>query len=388
MSDLGTTLENPVFNVHDLILILTFVISGILAFFQPTAVFSNRHAISLLGFFYACIAGDAISLLLLWNEHIEYGLGTSYLVAIILVVSSLLKGPALYFYVQAITCENSVIDKRIWVHAIPVAIGVTLVSVVGINSDMLKFDADNITPGVERALHFLWYFIKLVPVVYGVAIVLGLRNYTRLLKDRYSTIGDAASLWLNSLVVGFLCSWVSTLLTNLLGNLISAPMAMMFGIADNYVTFLLIITLFTYSISHMQSLQKAKIEPQLAITTLDAHVSLLEKVQTGIFLHKLYLNQSLTIEEFSKEIDAPYREVSSLINKHFNTNFFEFINFHRIEEAKRMLSDPTYSQLSILEILHESGFNSKSAFQRFFKRLTGISPREYRRRYCPSPASE
>jgi AraC-like DNA-binding protein len=52
------------------------------------------------------------------------------------------------------------------------------------------------------------------------------------------------------------------------------------------------------------------------------------------------------------------------------------------------LSDPAYSQLSILEILHESGFNSKSAFQRFFKRLTGISPREYRRRYCPSTNQE
>ncbi|RZA04636.1 MAG: AraC family transcriptional regulator, partial [Moraxellaceae bacterium] len=99
----------------------------------------------------------------------------------------------------------------------------------------------------------------------------------------------------------------------------------------------------------------------------------------GIDIQKLYLNQSINIEDFSKEIGAPYREVSNIINKNFNTNFFEFINNLRVEEAKRMLSDRAYDKLSILDILHESGFNSKSAFQRFFKRITGQTPREFRK---------
>jgi AraC-like DNA-binding protein len=71
--------------------------------------------------------------------------------------------------------------------------------------------------------------------------------------------------------------------------------------------------------------------------------------------------------------------VSYAINKEFGTNFFEFINHHRIEEAKRLLSDKAYEKLTVMEILLESGFNSKSSFQRFFKRLTGVSPTEFRK---------
>lgn len=381
-------METPVFNVHDLILILTFVISGVLAVFQPMAAFSNRAAIGLLAIFYACIAGEAISILLLWNGYIEYGPGVSFLIVTLLVSASLVKGPALYLYVKAITCENFVIHKKLLLHLVPMLLGVVTAWIGGINTKLLKFDVDDISRPLEITVDLLWYFIKCVPVIYGLVAVVNLKRYTRLIKDRYSTIGDVASIWLKCLVTGFLVTWISTLTVVMLGGFLSLAAATLFGIADNYVTFILIIALFAYSISHVQSLHQAKVEPPEAPLGQKVQHQLIEKIQTGIFLHKLYLNQSLTIEEFSNEIGAPYREVSNLINKHFNTNFFEFINFHRIEEAKRMLTDPAYSQLSILEILHESGFNSKSAFQRFFKRLTGMSPREYRRRYCPASIQE
>jgi AraC-like DNA-binding protein len=377
-------MDNPVFNVHDLILILTFVISGVLAVFQPMAVFSNRAAVTLLAIFYGGVAGDAIGILFLWNGFIEYGSGVSVLVATVVVAASLIKGPALYFYVQAITRENFVIHKKLLLDLIPMAIGVSVVWIFGINAQLLKFEVADMGIVLETTLDLLWYFIKCVPVVYGIAAVVSLRRYSRLIKDRYSTIGDVASIWINCLVIGFLGAWVSTLIVNVLGNILTLGVATILGIADNYVTFILIIALFAYSISHIQSLHQTKVELPPVPLDQAAQSVLINKIQTGIFLHKLYLNQSLTIEEFSQEIGAPFREVSSLINKHFNTNFFEFINFHRIEEAKRMLGDPAYNQLSILEILHESGFNSKSAFQRFFKRLTGIAPREYRKLYNSS----
>ena len=75
----------------------------------------------------------------------------------------------------------------------------------------------------------------------------------------------------------------------------------------------------------------------------------------------------------------PTGALADAINKAFGTNFFEFINSYRIEESKRYLADEKYKDMTIMDILLESGFNSKSAFQRFFKRLTGISPTEFRR---------
>ena len=71
----------------------------------------------------------------------------------------------------------------------------------------------------------------------------------------------------------------------------------------------------------------------------------------------------------------------SVINKHFGTNFFEFVNSYRVEEAKQLLTDPAHSYKTILDILLESCFNSKSAFHRFFKRLAGMPPSEYRKQH-------
>ena len=372
-------MDTPIFNIHDVILIMTFAVSSALALMQPVVPDSNRLAKGVLAIFYLCIATDAVCTLLLWNDQIHHSELTSYLIAYLFVLASLIKGAALYFYILVITRENVSLQLTDGLHLLPVSLCLLVLMGLGVNTDVLRFDLDEISPVFERAIHGIWYFIKIIPVVYAVAALLGLRWYRQQLRERYSSISEVPIDWLNYLVIGFLFSWVWTLAANILGNLSSLSTAEVVGLANNYINFFLAIALFAYSISYVKNLIRAGVDIQPAEMLDKTSELLLEKIRSGIELQKLYLNQSLTIEEFSKEIAAPYREVSNTINKHFNTNFFEFINKHRVEEAKRMLSDPAYDSLSILEILHESGFNSKSAFQRFFKRLTGESPRAFRK---------
>lgn len=372
-------MDTPVFNVHDVILIMTFAVSGALVLFQPLAPYSNRLAKSFLAVFYFCIAIDAICTLLLWSDYLPYGAAASIIIAYCFVLASLIKGASLYFYILFITREDFSLRLFGSLHLIPVFLCLLLLTVLGINTDALRFDIDEISPAFERTIHGVWYFIKIVPVVYAIAALLALRWYRQQLRERYSSISDVPIDWLNYLVIGFLFSWVWTLAANILGNLSSLPTAEIVGLANNYINFILGIALFAYSLAYVKILIRAGVDIQPAETLDKSSELLVEKIRSGIELQKLYLNQSLTIEGFSNEIGAPYREVSSIINNHFNTNFFEFINTHRVEEAKRMLADPAYDSLSILEILNESGFNSKSAFQRFFKRLTGVSPRVFRK---------
>lgn len=372
-------MDIPVFNVHDVILIMTFAVSGTLVLFQPLIPYANRVAKSLLAVFYFCIAMDAVCTLLLWSDHLHYGAPASIIIAYCFVLVSLIKGASLYFYILFITREDFSLRLFGSLHLIPVLACLLLLMVLGINTDVLRFDIDEISPAFERTIHGVWYFIKIVPVAYAIAALLALRWYRQQLRERYSSISDVPIDWLNYLVIGFLFSWVWTLAANILGNLSSLPTAEVVGLANNYINFILVIALFAYSLSYVKTLIRAGGDIQPAEMLDKSSELLLEKIRSGIELQKLYLNQSLTIEEFSNEIGAPYREVSSIINNHFNTNFFEFINNHRVEEAKRMLADPAYDSLSILEILNESGFNSKSAFQRFFKRLTDVSPRAFRK---------
>ncbi|WP_271784307.1 helix-turn-helix domain-containing protein [Aquimarina algiphila] len=93
-----------------------------------------------------------------------------------------------------------------------------------------------------------------------------------------------------------------------------------------------------------------------------------------------YLNPTLTIQNLAEQIHIPSRELSVLINHHLNQHFFDFINEYRIHHAMNILKDPSKKQLTILEILYEVGFNSKSSFNTAFKKYANVTPTEYRKR--------
>lgn len=154
-----------------------------------------------------------------------------------------------------------------------------------------------------------------------------------------------------------------------------------FGIVGNYVVFILINALFTYSVVYANQLLATK--PVMEITKSKVEEKLssssILKVQNGMEVDKLFLKHNLNIDQFSKRIDLFVKDVSAVINKHYNTNFLEFMNNYRVEEAKRLLSDPQYVNVMILDILLEAGSNSNSAFHRFFDRLVGVSPTEFRK---------
>jgi AraC-like DNA-binding protein len=62
-----------------------------------------------------------------------------------------------------------------------------------------------------------------------------------------------------------------------------------------------------------------------------------------------------------------------------NKHFFDFINEYRINDAKKLLKDPTKKEITVLEILYQVGFNSKSSFYTAFKKATNQTPTAYRK---------
>jgi AraC-like DNA-binding protein len=92
---------------------------------------------------------------------------------------------------------------------------------------------------------------------------------------------------------------------------------------------------------------------------------------------KPYLNPELTIGELAEKTSIPRRYLSQIINESLNRNFFDFVNSYRIDEAKTLLGVPE-SEKNVLEILYDSGFNSKSVFNAAFKKFTSMTPRQYK----------
>jgi AraC-like DNA-binding protein len=100
------------------------------------------------------------------------------------------------------------------------------------------------------------------------------------------------------------------------------------------------------------------------------------------FMHsdKPFLKPELTLEELSGMLSLKPRALSQAINDIQKQNFFDFVNRYRIEEATRLLTNPVDKKVTVLEILYEVGFNSKSSFNTLFKKYTGVTPTEYRRK--------
>ena len=94
--------------------------------------------------------------------------------------------------------------------------------------------------------------------------------------------------------------------------------------------------------------------------------------------NRSYLNRNLTLSELSKELSISPHLLSQLINEHFSNNFNDFINNYRIDEAKRLLGNPEFNNLTIASIAYDSGFNTLSAFNAAFKKFTGKTPSQYK----------
>ena len=99
---------------------------------------------------------------------------------------------------------------------------------------------------------------------------------------------------------------------------------------------------------------------------------------------KPYLNPDLTIQDLSDTLDISRHHITQVINEQLKKNFYMFVNEFRVEEAKQRMADQHNDHLTMLAIAYDSGFNSKSGFNSIFKRVTGLTPSQYRKSN-PSP---
>jgi len=99
---------------------------------------------------------------------------------------------------------------------------------------------------------------------------------------------------------------------------------------------------------------------------------------------KPYLEPELTLEQLAGKLSLRPKILSQVINETLGQNFFDFINRYRIEEAKRLLTNPADKKITVLEVLYEVGFNSKSSFNTLFKKHTGLTPSDFKKNHMNS----
>jgi len=379
-------MRETIFNIHDLVLMMTsiqcvcFVILLLitnppnnrsnywLAAFLITQAFIPMHELVLWG-------SDIRGLVLANYPRLFFWMGFAYF----------MDGALLYFYVKSLVYRDFTLHRRDALHLVPVFIYVIFLTatfysyslperVSLIEHDQYVYSTPYLT------VDFLG---KLGRIFYCVACILLIVKYKDQLKATHSNIERVDIFWLNLLVAGFLIVTSITAalaLAKIIHIWISfhPNLFQIMGLTSYYSVFFLVLILVFSSMRYFATFESIQKEQKQPAETRLVNIAFAEKVDVAMRSQKLYLSPDLTLDVLSDTLHIPSKDLSLIFNRHFNSNFYEFINGYRIAEAKRMLSDPKYKDKTITQIYLEVGFNSKSVFNTFFKKIVGQTPSEFR----------
>ncbi|MGV8835319.1 helix-turn-helix domain-containing protein [Cellvibrio sp.] len=367
-------------NIHDLVLVLTAVECCVLAVLLNLLPAKHVQPRRILSGFFLLIALVLTTTLIVWNGDLKTTpINHSPFIITILSACLLLQGPVLYFYMRSLSQKVELLRWRNLVHLVPSLIAAILLVVFDINS--VEWQPATELAGAENAaVAFVWALVKLSPLGYIIACVIAEYKLRDNLKHLYADISMSELKLADVVLAGFCLHWLWSLLAYLLEGWVSASVSDTLGIIDNYLTVMLVNGLFVFGLINTRQLLSVHVVPTakpVQPTKMDHKVEIIEK---AIHEDKLFLESNINLERFAEQIGLKPRDISAILKMHYQSNFFEFINRYRVEEAKRLLVLPELKDETILEIIYKSGFNSPSAFHRFFKRMVGVTPTEYRQR--------
>ncbi len=316
---------------------------------------------------------------------------------------SLLGLGLFYIYIKSISTEEYKFSPREWGHFAPyiaLSIGTSLhYYFIQLNPDATPFFSGLGSKGMERSLAY--HFILVSVYLYYLRPYLSqLKNYGTMIKNQPISLGKADITGLYIIVLVLYTTTIVDEINFILGltgspssvlNLILVTVPILAYLSFSaYFVFkgLLFPDLF---IGHLPQTKKEKgpdlepdLEPDLkpgpAPETIQTNPEIIDKLISYMEEKKPFLNSSLSLKELSADISVSPRLLSFTINRVLEQNFLDFVNSYRINEAKKILSDPGKVQTTILEILYEVGFNSKSVFNTTFKKQTGLTPTQFRKK--------
>jgi AraC-like DNA-binding protein len=312
--------------------------------------------------------------------------------------SYLLLMPFLYLYILSLCYKDFRMKLRYFLHLIPFCVFVLFSLLIYLfDRPILQIGTFQFlrqpVKNVEYWSRAIVLHVQIFSYLIASAVVLA--KYRRRLKDLFSSIEKIDLLWCNLLLAGFGTMWFTDLLNWILGISHVSSQSISTGLL---ISSLLINLMFTFIVTYKglaQSICFSGIQsiPKYAASRLKPSdcSSIVTKLSACIQNEKPYLDPALSVEDLSKKLDVPVKNLSQAIHTSLHQNFYDFINIHRIEEIKKRMLDSSSQNLTLLALAYDAGFNSKSVFNAAFKKHTGMTPKEFKRQNSVSsdnPANE
>lgn len=291
-------------------------------------------------------------------------------------------GPCLYLYTRYLISRNRGFHYSDIFHFVPFLLSTLWVLSIffanGSHSDVF-FNLDQMGPTYYSVSRF--FFIWHGPIYILWTFWLLLRHRANI-RNKFSYTEKVDLVWLRNLALGVGTIWILVFLQ----RLTNLPL-------NGDVLIYLCVTLFIFILGFLGLRQNNIFSWNKSITKpaegavgsytkskLSVHRAniIAEEMEELLNTKKIFLKSRLTLEDIANELGTSSHVLSQVLNTYIGKNFFDLINERRIEDAKKRLLDPKYDNLTILGIALESGFNSKSSFNRIFKKYMGVTPTEFK----------
>lgn len=272
----------------------------------------------------------------------------------------LLTGPLLRWYVIGMTRPNFKLTKTYYFELIPFV----LVFIASLFVTKEWFESSNrviiifATGLISIYLHLASY------------IILSWMTIKRVKKEHQTTLQTKSQIavlaWLHYLIMGLAVIW-ATYVLNILDD------------AVPYVVGPIAYSMVIYFLSYKAFQLKAADLDGEVFKANDNHV-LFHEITVLVVDKKWYLEADVSLSKLSKMVGKSAQIVSSVINEHARQNFNDFINYYRIQDAKKLLSDVENEKFTISSIAFDTGFSSLSSFNSAFKKFEGTTPSAFRKK--------
>jgi AraC-like DNA-binding protein len=284
--------------------------------------------------------------------------------------TSLLIGPFFYFYLGSFSKNGTLKFKNI-IHYLPFTGAILFLF-------FYFLTIDNFVIWKSKIDLFVTIFILFVNLIYILLTLYDLKKVNISFRTFFRNIRSSNHItWLQLILLGFIIIWIVNLNSFAIYMIAKRPgwcayTGSIFSlIGFLFINSIMFLLLFNPEIFYVVEKYKNNSIDQ------ESKVTYKKKLAQYMESDKAYLNPEISLETVAKDISVNPRILSQLINESYQCNFNSYINDFRIKYCLEQLSIPD-NKKTILEILFESGFNSKSVFYAEFKKQTGLTPQEFR----------
>ena len=280
-----------------------------------------------------------------------------------------LFGPTLYFFTKSLTNKDYKFRSYNLVHFVLFICALSLVIF-----------------SIEINKYLIYFIFSIQVILYLATCIKVIIKYRHSIKNFFSSVDHKINFtWLLYVVGAFMIMWTIDFINLYLDyfDLINPILSSILTFISISINFVFVILIFFKALQEPQFLNdyanERQIKYQGSNLSQEDKEDYLHRIENYFIEEHAYLNSSLTILDVSNSTGISTKNISQVLNEVLNKNFYDFTNSFRIKLAKEKLVSNDDESLTVLEVLYDSGFNSKSAFNAAFKKHTGMTPTEFRR---------